>query len=219
MGRYQSCVDGQLHSSEDGQPLCHDLEPPCVGAAASDAKVPRFSADLLHRTLHCETTSARNPCPATNWPSQEEDPERLRIHPPNTLGMTWWFAGRLLQPSVQRFCCVPLSESLLTSHRRAIARVANPWTTLWATSGVCSGSQTISPTPMCGIALPNLPRVKGIEAAIFTFVGNDSSWSTLLKHCTNCSSWCEPNFWVNSGSTVLIKKFALARAQNRRSSG
>ena len=119
VGRHQSCIiDGYLYSSDPkmANPSATTSEPPCVGAAANDVKVPyhvvgghpgaRFSADLLHCTLHRETTSAKNSCPATSClvvpknvestatrarmdregqrqtkTSQEEDPERLRIHP------------------------------------------------------------------------------------------------------------------------------------------
>ena len=70
-------------------------------------------------------------------------------------------------------------------------------------------------------ALPNPipPKVRSIDAAIFAFNGTGPIWSTLCKHCTNCSSWCEANSRVSSSRIVLNRKFALAAKQQEQPSG
>ena len=68
VGRHQLCVDGQLHSAEEGLTFIHHLQSSLVGGyvQAPDPDIggnPRatLSADLPHRTFNCTPTPAEHP--------------------------------------------------------------------------------------------------------------------------------------------------------------
>ena len=121
-----------------------------------------------------------------------------------------------------------LSAAFSTDSRHSDARLAAPCKTLRATSGclfwiISKQSAQLPHLAASRIldALPNPipPKVRSIDAAIFAFNGTGPIWSTLCKHCTNCSSWCEANSRVNSSRIVLNRKFALAAKQQEQPSG
>ena len=74
MGGHQSCIQCQLHTSEGGQSLGHDLQPPRISTAARDVEVSDhdvpgnsgscFPADPFHSAFDSETSPAGNPFPA-----------------------------------------------------------------------------------------------------------------------------------------------------------
>ena len=325
MGGHQKCIQCQLHTSEDGQSLGHDLQPPCIGVAARDVEVSDhdvcgnsgscFPADLFHSVFDRKSSPAENPCPAACCPvvakqvkttathtgthrqaqwhpqtPQKEYSEGLWLHSCHSTCWEWreghwgqwstlWSHRRPLWRRQKRphhfprcclwtfvdatFCypclgcvgslsrCLTLRTSsglkpadnasqfgVSTSIRRnRLAAsstawkhrddlVAIPCTILLATSGCriliisrqsaqlpqCAASRVISEFPM-----PNPPRVNGIDAATCTSEGIVSMWRTLLRQRTSCASWCLAKSWVNSGCTVLERKFAVAPAQNKMS--